>query len=500
MIIEPLKKAPIIPRVALVNDDGIYVDETGCPFSHNSEYKYRLGEIVCFIFWDTAISLTRRGIGEILRWNTKEIRWRKSKHPEEDDWKARPFDCGVISYRSGATIASIGLNFDQALKELVEFRDWLADEGGRIHCTFGSTSMNLLRAKIDTRLISGLGATPPIDYTRGGRTLMGKEGRGTFEGKIANWDLPAAYAATLGHIRYGSPWMVRPFHRAVKAHEFGAPVYCHASVDIPNLSFGPLPGNIRRPGNPFDQQILNRFGYVTGQKIEGIWTFSELDAAAEVGCKITPLTCWANMSARQPFLPWWEAILRGRDLRGAIARSLAKRTGNALWGMMARDPKAKGKKVIYSYDNGKKKIRRIDVRSSGQRPGHDLAEAVSSEVRAKLYQHVVAADDHLLSAHTDGVWVQGNYDKPTGWRIKQEARRIDLFDPQTLRYYTGENRSVVVMSGVPPKLAPDYFERRWEQYEHAIADPNYLSNLRKNGRSARRVFRVSPPDNYDRSL
>lgn len=490
MIVEPFKTSPINPRIALVNDEGIYVDETGATFSDNSGYKFRLGQIVCFIFWDTAISLTQRGIGEYVRWNTKEIKWRRNKHPDEEYWKPRPLDAGIIQFPT-----SINFSIDRALKELVEFRDWLVDEGAKPHCTFGSTSISLLRAKLTGKLITGLGACPPIEFTRGGRVLLGLKGSGKYEGQIKNWDLPAAYASTLGNINFGGSWTVRPFNAAIKSYNNGSPVYCHARVSIPTLSYGPLPGTIRRAANPLESAILNKYGYTTNGEMEGIWTLNELFAAEEVGCKFTPITCWAQMTGEQPFLPWWNAILRGRELRGQIARSLAKRTGNALWGTCCSDGSARIKKVIVSYENGKKKTRKIDFRHNGQKPGHDLAEAVSSAVRAKLYQHIIAADSHLLSAHTDGVWVQGEYEIPDGWRVKQEARRIDLIDPQILRYYTDSQTSHVVMSGIPYKLAPEKFKERWARCEYALANTGNLPNVQQRSRNPRRILRVSPTDN-----
>lgn len=472
MIIEPFKRTPKIPTIALVNNEGIYVTENGECYSPNSEYKFRLGEIVCYILWDTAMYLLREGMGELLRWNTKEIRWRPFKYMSENEWKSRPFDAGIIQFP-----VSIGFDFDDVLKQLTEFKDWLIDEGAKPHCTFGSTSISLLRSKLNAKLITGLGACPPIKFTRGGRVLLGTKGPGKYDGQIFNWDLPAAYASTLGNIRYNGSWTVRPFNAAIKAYEHGAPVYCHATVDIPNVNFGPLPGSVRRAANPIESAILNKFGYVTNGKMEGIWTLDELLAAQDVGCQFTPITCWAMLTGQQPFLPWWNAILRGRELSGPIARSLAKRTGNALWGSCCSDGSARIKKVIVSYEGNKKKTRKINFRHNGQKPGHDLAEAVSSAVRAKLYEHIIIADTHLLSAHTDGVWVQGQYEVPDGWRIKQQARRIDLIDPQILRYYTDAQNSHVVMAGIPYKIAPEKFEEKWAKHEYSLSNPDQMQEM-----------------------
>ena len=490
MFVEPFKNPPRVPRIALVNDEGEFIDENGDTFNLNEEYKFRLGEVVVFILWDTAMSLVRNEKGEILRWNTKDIRWRAIRYPDENIWKPRPFDAGIIQFPLG-----FDYRFEKIMKQLIEYRDWLVSEGAKPHCSSGTTSLSLLRAKLDGKLITGLGSCPPIKYTRGGRTLMGLEGKGQFEGKIIHWDLPAAYASTMGNIFYNGSWEVRPFNSAVKAYNRGAPVFCQATVEIPGLHFGPLPETIRRGNNPLEGAMLNAFGYAKDGTVNGVWTLDELIAAEEVGCKITPEISWAMLSARQPFLPWWNAIQRGRELSGEISRSLAKRAGNALWGMFCTDPDSRVKKVIVHCEKGKTKTRRIEFRRNAQKPGHDLAEAISGSVRAKLYQHVVIADKHLICGHTDGIWVKGNYDAPEGWKVKQMARRIDVLDPQTFRYFHGRQQVGIVMAGIPPKLAEEKFEQRWVKYERGKARKGDMSSMRKTNSNTRRVRRISNPDN-----
>jgi hypothetical protein len=435
------------------------------------------------------MQITRSGTGEILRWNTKDIRWRATKYPSEEYWKPRPLDAGIIQFPVG-----FDFRFENVLTQLIEYRDWLVSEGAKPHCSGGSTSISLLKAKLSHKLITGLGAAPPIEYTRGGRTVMGLEGKGRFEGQIIHWDLPAAYASTLGKICYNGSWEVRPFNSAIKAYNHGAPVFCHARVDIPGLKFGPLPETIRSASNPLEGALLNKFGYAKDGIVEGVWTLNELFAAEDVGCKITPIQSWAMLTGEQPFLPWWNAIERGRELDGEISRSLAKRVGNALWGMFCTDGDAKTKKVVVHCENGKTKTRRLKFRRNGQKPGHDLAEAISSSVRAKLYEHIVAANSQLLCGHTDGVWVKGKYDVPDGWRVKQNARRIDIIDPQTFRYFTDAKTSYVVMAGIPPKLAAEKFEKKWGAYERAKTRSINVPDVQRSRTNKRRVRRVSDPD------
>lgn len=478
MIVTPYKKRPKAPRIAIVNDDGNYIDEFGNVFPPSSEYKFKRNEIVCFILWDTAITLTKHGIGEFSNWNSKDTRWRATIYLEEQSWKSRPLDAGIIQLP-----ISTNYSHDNLLKEIVEFRDWLDDEGARAQCTFGSMSVSLLRATIRNPIFTGMGGrnnTPPIEYTRGGRQFIPDGGTGKYEGRIINWDLPAAYASCLGHTMWNGHWTKCYLRHAIKAYERGAPVYCYATVDIPDISVGPLPDTFSaHPPNPLASSIHHKFGYPVGKTLEGIWALDELFQAEQVGCKFEPHICWAMMSQEMPFLKWWEAILRGRELSGAIARSLSKRTGNSLVGTFAKDPRVRSKKIAIHYVDGKRKIRRLNFNPNTQVPGHDLAESITGAVRAKLYENIVAAGSHLLSAHTDGVWVKGEYDVPEGWRIKQEARRIDLIDPQNLRYFIDSRNYRVVMSGVPFKVAAEEFEKRWRKFEERnLSDNSNLSDVR----------------------
>jgi hypothetical protein len=163
--------------------------------------------------------------------------------------------------------------------------------------------------------------------------------------------------------------------------------------------------------------------------------------------------------------------------------------------MFCTDPDSRVKKVVVHFDNGKQKTRRIEFRRNAQKPGHDLAEAISGAVRAKLYQHIVAADSHLICGHTDGIWVKGNYDVPEGWTVKQMARRIDVLDPQTFRYFIDQQHVGIVMAGIPPKLAAEKFEQRWIKYERGKARKSDMQTMRSNRSNKRRVRRIPNPDN-----
>ncbi len=175
-----------------------------------------------------------------------------------------------------------------------------------------------------------------------------------------------------------------------------------------------------------------------------------------------------TLSDEQPFLPWWQELQQGRTMPG-LAGLLAKSTGNALWGRFAMDSRFRGERTVRSK-NGTVTARRL-----AKRPGlpgsHDLAETVAGRVRARLFELMLTAGDSLLSAHTDGAWLaEGGVGvsaaTEAGWRLKERARRLDLLDPQVLRYWPRppqRSEPWFAFSGVEPARQPEEFARLWAE-------------------------------------
>ena len=81
---------------------------------------------------------------------------------------------------------------------------------------------------------------------------------------------------------------------------------------------------------------------------------------------------------------------------------------------------------------------------------------------------MVEAGPALLSAHTDGMWLRHTPACKTlaaeGWRQKAAARRLDVLDPQTLRYWPrGRQDPVYVMAGRTALEAPEAFTALWSK-------------------------------------
>jgi len=449
----PYRRPPVPPTVALLTAGGEVIDEHGQRLELDTlDQSTRV-----WTSYDSAHRLVHDGVGEALCWNGEEIRWRHRRF--EDGWERRHSDVAVIRapfYDDSP---------ERTLAALARWRDWLARYGASCTSTTGSAAWSLLRATIVKPLWTGLGDTPPLRSTLGGRQALGPAGQGQFRGRLEQWDMPAAYASELGHLRYGGRWFDTKDLPLQHGPAFwaaqGRPTFVRAIVSVPaSLGYGPLP---RRPRGRTQAgkvaTMLLGAEYPTG-RIQGVWTWQEIEAAIAHGCRlIKVLGCWVHLSGEQPFLPWWAAIQDGRSMPG-LAGLLSKMVGNALWGQFCMDGASNGVRTVRSK-NGTIRNRELPKRG-GRPPAHDLAETVSGRIRARLYGAMMGVGDALLSAHTDGIWIHRAYATiGPSWRRDQQASRLDLLDPQVLRYFPRGGGSQTVVAGVPLSLAEEWFDEEW---------------------------------------
>lgn len=473
MIVDPYVRSPAAPTVAVLTREGRIVSEHGELLDPDDWPK----DTRAWCDYDTVRELvTEQGIGEALCWNSEEIRWRHERLDVEG-WKARRSDVSVLR-----------LPFPEeptkALQALGAWRDWLARYGASPTGTSGSAAWSLLRATLTETLYCSMGSTPPILQTLGGRVELGPAGAGRYEGALTQVDMQAAYARELSSLRYGGRWYRSGDLPGVRrspdwwASE-GRPVFVRARLQIPDGLYGPL---VRRPLRRTSTMLfffsqLHERRYPVATTMQGVWTWQEVSAAVEHGARLLGvLEFWVHMAARRPFADWWTAIEQGRSMPG-LAGQLAKVTGNALWGRFCMDARTQGRRSIRSR-NGKISSRELPLKG-GLPPAHDLAETVSGRVRAELYRLMIKVGDGLLSAHTDGAWIRGGEARSeselstselcvTGaaWRVKQPARRLDLIDPQTLRYWPSPSHPSEpwhVYAGVPARQAAAAFENAWSK-------------------------------------
>jgi hypothetical protein len=454
MIVDPYRRPPAPPTVALLTSDGMAVSEHGEQLDLD---RWPDGTRL-WAAYETVYQLVRDGRGEALCWNGEEIRWRHRRH--EEDWKTRPSDAAVIKLPFG------DLRPEHAIRAFCAWRDWLGTYSAAPTGTSGSAAWSLLRACLERRLITGSGERPPVDRTVGGRQELGPAGQGSFDGPLQLYDLPSAYASTLAGLRYGGVWLEAAESAGRELGKYAGtdtPVFVRAQVTVPlGLPLAPLPSRTRarRPRSWMEAALLGP-RYPHG-RLQGVWTWEEVTAAQEAGCRVRILDGWIHRSGWQPFAPWWRAIQDGRRMPG-LAGQLAKITGNALWGRFCMDLRAGGTRTIRHRQGRGLRSRPLAQRSQ-QWPAHDLAETVSGRVRAHLFTFMLENYDGLVSAHTDGAWLQGDAVDPGDWRLKDQASQLDVLDPQCLRYWRrGESEPSVVYAGVPAERAAEMFERRWRK-------------------------------------
>ncbi len=452
-MIEPYKRHPEPPLVALLTPDGDVLGERGDTLNlERLPDGYRV-----WCDYETARSLVSAGRGEALCWNGEEIRWRHERF--EDEWKRRPTDVHVLRL-------PFPESHEQTLGALARWRDWLAGYGAAPIGTTGSAAWSLLRARLERPLGLSFGSPPPLLQTLGGRQELGPAGQGRFEGALTQLDLPAAYASELGGLRYGGRWHEAsglPTHAPDWWARENRCVFVRAIVNVPDLQYGPLPRRPRRRVYGFEATMLGAY-YPAPTRIQGVWTWQELESAEAAGCRIMAvLETWVHLAGeRTPFAPWWAAIVEGRRMRG-LAGLLAKTTGNALWGQFCMDSRFNGTRSIRSKVGKRTSQRRLKA-NGGRPPAHDLAETVSGRVRARLVTAMLAAGDDLLSAHTDGIWCRADRELLSAlpaWRRKEDVRRLDLIGPQQMRIYPLRGSARVVYAGATPSEADRLFDETW---------------------------------------
>lgn len=458
MIVNPYKRRPKPPRVAVLlpdeRDGFAIVDEEG----RRRDPELLPDELRVWGSYDVVHELVASGHGEALCWNNEEIRWRH-RPLDAAGWTPRPSDVSVLKL-------PLPVDERQVLEALAAWRDWLAEYGASPTGTTGSAAWSLLRATLERTLWTTVGHPPPLRWTLGGRQELGPRGRGSFRGPLEHFDLPAAYASELGGLPYGGFWQherdlpVR--HEPAWWAQDGRPVFVRALVQLTGAAIGPLPRRPRRKLTGLGAVLLGA-EYPTHGRIQGTWAWPELEAAVECGGAriLRQLDMWAHLATWHPFGPWWRALEHGRSLPG-LAGLLAKTTGNALWGRFCMDSRG-GVRSIRGKHRGAMRQRPAPSRG-GIPAAHDLAETISGRVRGKLLAGMTAAGSSLVSAHTDGLWTLAGTEPLDGWRIKERARRLDLLDPQVLRYWpspSADDEPWHVFAGVPSELAADHFAELW---------------------------------------
>lgn len=399
---------------------------------------------------DRLRELTRAGHGSAILWRFAAVGWHPARDAEA--WPVR-----------GLQVEAPAEPGD-ALDGLCQWRDWLQEYGAAPAGSLGGSGLSLVKATIRRPLWTSIGQTPPIRFTIGGRQETAQPTPAHYRARLAHSDIQAAYAQALGGVLYGGRWQ-RYDWRDLWARRFeknpGTLMYVRALVELPELDDrlpqldpgrrGPL---LDRPrSQPANATLFWAIEdpFPSGRKMQGVWTWPELQRAELAGARIRRvLDVWIHESGERPFLPWLEAVWKGREL-GGFAGRMAKATGNATWGQFAI---AKGTRKVVAH--GREQELKLRGGNPSQR-AFDLAEHIAGSVRARLYAGMIAAGDELVTAHTDGLWTVGS--PVAGWRLIDQADELRIFDAQHYAHREGDGPWSYVVAGV---LDPaEWFEAAW---------------------------------------
>ncbi len=417
-----------------------------------------------FVSWDDADRYARDGIGELVAWAEEPIRYRATRHGDSH------------RRRSDAVIVKIPCDTHAAFAAgVAAWADWLAQHDVNPGWSLGGSSMNLLRATLDGPLVTTNGDLPPARWTLGGRQQCWLE-PGTVVHGAVQLDLPAAYTHIVGGLRYGGAWRRLEGAEATPGrlgvfHRSGYPILARARVKLPDgLTVGPLHKRPSRRPDARIEELAPTVPYPVAGLLQGLWTYGELEQALEAGAAVRVLEAYVHTGADQPFAPWHEAVMTGRDLDG-FGGQLAKATGNALWGQFVIDDR---KQLCVQRWNGGYTSTPVQGSSGHQRRAWDVGELVCGQVRAKLYRALrFAGPADLVCAHTDGLWLADTAVtdvvrvslEEEGWRVKSEAAEMHVLDQQKYRYRLRRARSYqVVCAGVPAARADDTFAELWRRF------------------------------------
>ena len=312
----------------------------------------------------------------------------------------------------------------------------------------------LFRASLNRTYV--VGADPEVGHAAfyGGRQEITTPG--TYK-EMQLVDIAQAYPAA----------MARPEGYALSLRECSNATYldptaagiAFASVYVPEfLPYAPLPTRVG------DGSMIT---YQHG-RIEGAWSWCELEAAAKVGAEVTVLKNYAPDRQAELFGPWWPLAQEGRELPGGAGR-LAKSISNSTWGQFGMRQEAKQTR---SYLDDAGQYEELTDHEDHLLP-HSYTAHVAAETTARVRSQVLIeglyGGSEPVHIDTDGMIVANGSPVPvdTGepgtWRIKADINELDLRGPQLYRWTcpgcgVSHEHWHYNSSGIPAANAPGFFE------------------------------------------
>lgn len=240
-------------------------------------------------------------------------------------------------------------------------------------------------------------------------------------------------------------------------------------VTVPKeLSYPPLPVRLS------PQAIQFQTGTFTG-----VYTWVELDAAVQLGCKVEVVTNYAPARSADLFTTWWDMAQTGRSLSPGAAK-LSKAIANSTWGQFAMQGDDRAE-VLWADDKGVETFTtELPKRPMPHVYTLGLAAEITGRVRAQtLLEGIYGSGGIPEHVDTDGIILPFTAKTPSNmgnkfgqWRLKEEMTEVEILAPQFYRFrrenewfFDDQGRRVngpwhYVASGMSHQLAQRTFERK----------------------------------------
>jgi hypothetical protein len=205
-----------------------------------------------------------------------------------------------------------------------------------------------------------------------------------------------------------------------------------ATVYVPeSLPYAPLPVRVAPHAIQFQLGGL-----------EGVWPWTELKAARDLGCIVGVTRCFAPRRTMDLFGPWWIMAQTGRNLPNG-ADALAKAISVCCWGQFAMQGDDRAD-VMWSDEEGNEPY---EVPRGARALPHRWAMHIAAEVTARVRVQTLVEGIYglgCLPVHvdTDGVIVRrrakmndARFGSGFGqWRVKHRMPSIEIKAPQFYRW------------------------------------------------------------------
>jgi hypothetical protein len=373
-----------------------------------------------------------------------------------ETWRGR--ETGMVHLGTGVRVATLRHALDKSADpfgDLTTFLDWVAKFGVRPG-TLSSMAWQLFRASLDHEVQIGVDPWLAAAAFFGGRQGC-KTPKVYKHQKLV--DIKGAYPFQMARRPYALDLRRVAPSTALDRDVAGL---ARATVWVPHdLPYPPLPVRVG------PEAIQFRWG-----SVEGVYPWTELAAAAELGCTVRVSASWAPRRELDLFGPWWSMGQPGRDLPGA-ASQLAKALLVCTWGQFGMDGEHRA--TIHWADEAGEHPYVIEA------PEHPMPHAwmrhvaaeTTSRVRTQMLTEGLYGVGTARPAHwdTDGFISARNAPLPvnTGdgfgqWRVKWAAREVEIKGPQFYRYtcsYCGLEHAKwhYCASGMPEPMAARAFKK-----------------------------------------